>query len=255
MCAQNAPTTVADEPRSTGESRLSYPGRSVLVIVDQPASIGALAIAVARSLGIDVAYLPRLAMRRIAYLHPGEGKTETPTSSLTPPGLCRTLCAGSEPPKATSAAYWTCLPQPQPPMRYAPWAVGPSLTCGHHAPQLAMTLPAKLALEAQTVLVPGTSIGHVIAGVAVQLRDVRREQASLAADLEARLEAHPLAEALTSMPSVGFRTTIKILTIVGDGSPFPPRATLPPTPDWCRSPGDRAPRSKVRPGRSAATTP
>lgn len=55
--------------------RLSIQGR-VLVIVDQPASIGALPIAVARSLGIDVAYLPGLAMRHIADLHPGEGKTD-----------------------------------------------------------------------------------------------------------------------------------------------------------------------------------
>lgn len=45
----------------------------VLAIVDQPASIGAPSIAVARSLGIEVAYLPGLAMRRIADLHPGEG--------------------------------------------------------------------------------------------------------------------------------------------------------------------------------------
>ena len=56
-------------------SELSGHGR-VLVIVDQPASIGALAIAVARSLGIDVANLPDLAMRRIADLHPGEAKTD-----------------------------------------------------------------------------------------------------------------------------------------------------------------------------------
>jgi Transposase len=49
---------------------------SVLVVVDQPASIGALAIAVARSMRIEVAYLPGLAMRRIADLYPGEGKTD-----------------------------------------------------------------------------------------------------------------------------------------------------------------------------------
>lgn len=48
----------------------------VLVVVDQPASIGALAVAVARDLGIDVAYLPGLAMRRIADLHPGNAKTD-----------------------------------------------------------------------------------------------------------------------------------------------------------------------------------
>jgi hypothetical protein len=49
---------------------------NVLVILDQPASIGALAVAAARSLGIEVAYLPGLAMRRIADLHPGQGKTD-----------------------------------------------------------------------------------------------------------------------------------------------------------------------------------
>ena len=48
----------------------------VLVVVDQLASIGALAIAVARSRGIAVAYLPGLAMRRIADLYPGEAKTD-----------------------------------------------------------------------------------------------------------------------------------------------------------------------------------
>jgi hypothetical protein len=48
----------------------------VLVVVDQLASIGALAIAVARSRGIAIAYLPGLAMRRIADLFPGVGKTD-----------------------------------------------------------------------------------------------------------------------------------------------------------------------------------
>lgn len=48
----------------------------VLVVVDQLASIGALAIAVARSAGITVAYLPGLAMRRIADLCPGDTKTD-----------------------------------------------------------------------------------------------------------------------------------------------------------------------------------
>lgn len=49
---------------------------SVLMVVDQPASIGALAVAVARDLEIAVAYLPGLAMRRIADLHPGQSKTD-----------------------------------------------------------------------------------------------------------------------------------------------------------------------------------
>lgn len=56
-------------------TKLAAHGR-VLVVIDQPASIGALAIAVARSMGIDVAYLPGLTMRRLADLHPGQAKTD-----------------------------------------------------------------------------------------------------------------------------------------------------------------------------------
>ena len=92
------------------------------------------------------------------------------------------------------------------------------------SPRLARTLPAQIltALDSQTVTVPGTTaFGRVITGVATQLRDIHTERAALAADLEARLQAHPLAEVLTSMPGVGFRTALKILTIVGDGSAFP----------------------------------
>ncbi|MEV6004853.1 IS110 family transposase [Streptomyces griseomycini] len=49
---------------------------TVLVVVDQPASIGALPLTVARDAGCQVAYLPGLAMRRIADLYPGEAKTD-----------------------------------------------------------------------------------------------------------------------------------------------------------------------------------
>lgn len=48
----------------------------VLVVVDQPATIGALAVAVAQPMGIEVAYLPGLAMRRVADLYPGNAKTD-----------------------------------------------------------------------------------------------------------------------------------------------------------------------------------
>ncbi len=47
-----------------------------LLVVDQPATIGALPVAVARDAGVLVGYLPGLAMRRIADLHPGEAKTD-----------------------------------------------------------------------------------------------------------------------------------------------------------------------------------
>ena len=97
------------------------------------------------------------------------------------------------------------------------------------SPRLAKTLPAKIlaALAEQTVVVPGTAaFGRIITGVAAQLRDVSAERKELAVNFEARLEAHPLAEVLISMPGLVFRTAIKILTIVGDGSAFPTAAHL-----------------------------
>lgn len=53
-----------------------------LLVVDQPASIGALPVAVARAEGISVAYLPGLAMRRIADLHAGEAKTDARDAAI-----------------------------------------------------------------------------------------------------------------------------------------------------------------------------
>ncbi|WP_460524427.1 IS110 family transposase, partial [Humibacter antri] len=49
---------------------------TVLLVVDQPATIGALPVAVAQAEEILVGYLPGLAMRRIADLHAGHAKTD-----------------------------------------------------------------------------------------------------------------------------------------------------------------------------------
>ena len=103
-------------------------------------------------------------------------------------------------------------------------AEGIAETMRSRSPRLAKTLPAQIlaALGEQSVTVPGTAaFGRVIAGLAAALRDNHLERADLAAELEQRLEAHPLAEVLTSMPGLGVRTAIKILTIVGDASAFP----------------------------------
>jgi transposase len=48
----------------------------VLMVVDQPNTIGALPVAVARDCGCEVAYLPGLAMRKAADLYPGKSKTD-----------------------------------------------------------------------------------------------------------------------------------------------------------------------------------
>ncbi len=55
--------------------RLASHGR-LLIVVDQPNTIGALPVTVARACGHDIAYLPGLAMRRIADLYPGQAKTD-----------------------------------------------------------------------------------------------------------------------------------------------------------------------------------
>lgn len=55
---------------------------TVLFVVDQPATIGALPVAVAQSCGVTVGYLPGLAMRRIADLHPGEAKTDARDAAI-----------------------------------------------------------------------------------------------------------------------------------------------------------------------------
>jgi hypothetical protein len=48
----------------------------VVVVVDQPATIGALVVAVAHDQGIRVGYLPGGTMRRLAAIFPGEAKTD-----------------------------------------------------------------------------------------------------------------------------------------------------------------------------------
>lgn len=74
----------------------------VLVVVDQPASIGALPVAVARAAGCQVAYLPGLTMRRLADVHPGAAKTDARDAHViadaarTLPHTLRRVDAGDE---------------------------------------------------------------------------------------------------------------------------------------------------------------
>ncbi|GGY98242.1 hypothetical protein GCM10010365_16000 [Streptomyces poonensis] len=58
-------------------TRLKTKFGTVLVIVDQPASIGALPLTVARDVGCQVAYLPGLAMRRVRRLLPARGGADS----------------------------------------------------------------------------------------------------------------------------------------------------------------------------------
>ncbi|GAC1583692.1 MAG: IS110-like element ISSfl4 family transposase [Candidatus Dormibacteria bacterium] len=243
----------------------------VLAVVDQVASIGALAVAVARGLGIDVGYLPGLTMRRLADLHPGEAKTDARDAFVIAdaaralPHTLRgvttdeetiaelTILAGYDEDLAGEVTRLAnrlhdALAHVHPALERL---LGPHLhragvlqlltaaptpehlrALGHdgiHAAlrprsrKLATRLPAQIvtALDRQSVVIPGTaSYGRVIAGLASQLLAARDERDSIAEQLTTRLEAHPLAQVLTSMPGVGVRTAITVLIHVGDASAF-----------------------------------
>lgn len=257
-------------------TKLTALGR-VLAVVDQPAAIGALAIAVARDMGIEVAYLPGLTMRRLADLQPGQAKTDARDAYVIadaarshPHTLRRVgtddetladlgVLAGYDDDLAQQATRLTnrlrdALTHVHPALERllarhfdrggvidllaAAGTPAALLELGEdgiadlmraRSPRLASTLPAQIltSLGQQSVTIAGTTaFGRVVVGVAAQLREVRDERAALAVDLEARLEAHPLAQVLTSMPGVGVRTAIKILTIVGDGRAFASAAHL-----------------------------
>lgn len=87
---------------------------SVLFVVDQPATIGALPLAVARDEGVRVGYLPGLAMRRIAQIHAGEAKTDARDAAViahaarTLPHALRPLRQGDE--ATRRRRRWRCWP-------------------------------------------------------------------------------------------------------------------------------------------------
>jgi transposase len=76
-------------------------------------------------------------------------------------------------------------------------------------------------LDEQTVVVPGTAAAEtVLPRLADSLRDVLQQRDQVAAEVDRMLDAHPLAEVLTSMPGIGVRTAARILLEVGDGTSF-----------------------------------
>ena len=78
------------------------------------------------------------------------------------------------------------------------------------------------ALTEQTVTVPGTRAAElVLPKLADQLSALLEQRAATARQLEEILDAHPLAQVLTSMPGIGVRTGARILLEVGDATSFP----------------------------------
>lgn len=238
----------------------------VLMVVDQPATIGALPVAVAEATdGVQVAYLPGLAMRRIADLHPGTAKTDARDAAIiaeaarTMPHTLRSIrvdeaqiaelavLAGFDDDlaaqiTATSNRLRGMLTQIHPALERV---LGPRVTHpavadllsryptpakltaagrGHvrarlkkHAPRLAESLTEEIfeALGQQSVVVAGTeAAATVIPILAGQLAALIHQRVTVAAQVEALVEAHPLSAVLTSMPGIGVRTAARILTEV-----------------------------------------
>lgn len=101
---------VYDKPLPNDETRLRelFAGLTsdhgpALVVVDQPATIGALPVAVAQATdAIEVAYLPGLTMRRMADLHAGSAKTDARDAFIiaetarTMPAALRSIAVSDE---------------------------------------------------------------------------------------------------------------------------------------------------------------
>lgn len=102
--------TIYDKPLPNDETKLDQllaqltdEHGPALLVVDQPATIGALPVAVAQaSEKVQVAYLPGLTMRRVADLHPGTAKTDARDAYIiaetarTMPAALRQIAASDE---------------------------------------------------------------------------------------------------------------------------------------------------------------
>lgn len=143
-------------------------------------------------------------------------------------------CTRRTTPARSCIQHWALAgTAPTPQALRSPGVDGITETMQPRSPRLAKTMPTEIlaALDAQTVVVPGTAaFGRVIAGVAAQLRDVRAERDTLAAELEDRLEAHPLAEVLTSMPAPGSGPHSRSSSSSATVRRSRPLDTAPPTP-------------------------
>ena len=267
-----------DKPLPNDEQRLralfSQLGRHgrILVVVDQPASIGALPVAVARAAGCQVAYLPGLTMRRLADIHPGNAKTDArdafviADAARTLPHTLRRVDTGDETlaelevlvgfdddlaGEATRLAnrirgllvtIHPALEKAVGPRLHHPAALellarhgGPDglraagrdqllATATPLAPRLAGRLVTEIlaALDAQTVVVPGTAAAQtVLPRLARSLAAVHDQRKEVAAQVEEILDALPLARVLISMPGFGIRTAARVLLEIGDITAFP----------------------------------
>lgn len=98
-----------------------------------------------------------------------------------------------------------------------------------HAPRIGARLTDEIlaAIQAQTVTMPAeTTIGRVIADLAVDLGRLHDRRDSLLDEIEELFLTHPCGPVLLSLPGIGPRTGPRILVEIGDGSRFATGAQL-----------------------------
>src|SRR5262249_58945851 len=112
------------------------------------------------------------------------------------------------------------------------------------APRMGERLVGRIlaALDERTVVVPGTAAAEtILPRLADSLREVLRQRAQVADQVERMLDAHPLAPVLTSMPGIGVRTGARILLDVSDVTAFPTPGHLAAYAGLAQSPAAPAP--------------
>ncbi len=263
---------VANDERALREvlGGLAEYGR-VLVVVDQVSGIAALPLAVARDLGLEVAYLPGLTMRRLADLYPGRDKTDArdafviADAARTLPHTLRQVGRAQDTeveiavlvgldddlanevttvatrlrdallhvhpalerllgPRITKVSVLNILAAaPTPAALRELGADGMAALMSRHTNKAYRGLPDKVmvALGEQTVQMPGTTeFGRVIASLAQRLLAVQREREAITAALHDKLNDHPVAQIMTSMPGIAINGAARLLTTIGDASGF-----------------------------------
>ena len=243
--------TLYDKPLKQDEKairtmlgKLSKHGR-VLLVVDQPNTIGSLPLTVARDMGIAVAYLPGTAMRRTAQLPPETlrdaglddetlaalkllaGHDEDLTHESTRHvNRLRSLLLQTHPAferalkgeRITRDATLALLERYGGPMGVKragiedvkDWARSNGLRAGRIIDDMFK------AIGEQTVTVPGTLMAEtIIPSIAHDIKTIRDRRREVGRQVEKLLEDHPLLTVLTSMPGIGVRTASNILLGIG----------------------------------------
>ncbi|MFD0440956.1 IS110 family RNA-guided transposase [Streptomyces chartreusis] len=246
--------SVVDKPLPNSEpkmramlDKLTAKYGKVLVVVDQPASIGALPLAVARDAAIiaDAARTMPHTLRSIelddetiAELHMIVGFDDDLAGEVTRvANRLRSLLTEIHPhlerilgPRVQHPAVLTLLEQFGSPKAIRKAGRRRLVTLLRpKAPRMAERLVEDIftALDEQTVVVPGTDAAAVIVPkLAKNLAALLDQRKELAYSIKELLKSHPLSELLTSMPGIGVRTGARILIDVGDGTAFPTAAHL-----------------------------